>query len=264
MRTPLLALAAGTLASLLFAGTASATPTQQSGPVPTGQTALVKNPIYSTGKLGLPSCDEQTYNRDDFDSARVYSEALIDCLNESWAPQFKKAGLPFAKPKFVPVRKPGFKTTCGKFPRGAAGLYCDNSKTIYVLLQGYLLSENTELFLFEVVAHEYGHHVQQLSGILNVENKIWDKLGTDAKKYAFHRKVELQAECFAGTFIGSVWHSLGRRDYDFGYVVDINRAQYDSLSHGKAKNFAYWLKKGFDAESPGACNTFAAPAARVS
>ncbi|MFF5206915.1 neutral zinc metallopeptidase [Streptosporangium sp. NPDC000396] len=300
MRTPLAALLSGVLASLLFAGTAGASvtgtgagrteagaghtgagvtgagvtgtgagvtgagsvgagATRQAGPVPTGNAALTDNPIYKTGKLELRTCEEQPTIPDDLDSSRVYLEFVMECLDQSWRDQFSKAKLPFSKPRLVTTSRIGVPTGCGKFPKGAQAVYCPYNKKITFLLDQGILSESTELFLLEVIAHEYGHHVQQLSGIMDA---------VDGRKYKNEkaylpelRKIELQAECFSGAFIGSIWQSLNRRQSDFTYVL---RAAYDTSSHGKAKNIAYWLTQGFNQEGPGACNTFSAPKSKVS
>ncbi|GAA5080302.1 hypothetical protein HNP84_000724 [Thermocatellispora tengchongensis] len=263
MRIPLIALASSVLACVLLAGTAGASAAAAgaaSGPVPKGTAALTKNPIYKTGKLELKECDEQPVKPEDADSARIYLEYVLDCLDESWSAQFAKAKLPFAKPKFKVLTTYG-KTTCGTFPTFAQGLYCENSRTIYVLLDKAILSEPGELFLFQLLAHEYGHHVQELAGILDEEVRLQKKKVPGV--WERHRRVELQAECLSGAFIGSVWQSLGRSQFDFDYIGKLAQAGFDSKSHGKGKNIAYWLKRGFDAESPDACNTWTAPKSRV-
>ncbi|MGV9773877.1 neutral zinc metallopeptidase [Streptosporangium sp. NPDC003464] len=258
MRTPLIAVLSGLLASLLLTGTAGAGVAERSGPVPTGKTALTANPIYKTGQLELKQCEEQPVIPNDLDSSRVYLEFLMDCLNESWEYQFSKAKLPFSKPRLETISRIGRATGCGAFPEGAQAVYCPANKKITFFLDPGILSQSTELFLFQVMAHEYGHHVQQLSGIMGaVESRHYKN---DKAFLPELRKVELQAECLSGAFIGSVWQSLNRRESDFTYVL---RAAYDTATHGKAANIAYWLKRGFDQESPGACNTFSAPKSKV-
>ncbi|MFJ2029822.1 neutral zinc metallopeptidase [Streptosporangium sp. NPDC087985] len=259
MRTPLIAMLSGVLASLLFAGTASAGIVERSGPAPTGRTAQTGNPIYKTGKLELKECKEQRVLPNDLDSSRVYLEFLMDCLNESWGYQFAKAKLPFSKPRFETISRAGRPTACGRFPKGAQALYCPLDKKITFLLNPGILSASTEIFLLQVMAHEYGHHVQQLSGIMGI---VYNRKYRSEKAFlADIRKVELQAECLSGAFIGSVWQSLGRPQSDFTYVLGAARS---TASHGRAVNIAYWLKRGFDQEGPGACDTFSAPASKVS
>ncbi|NRQ30990.1 hypothetical protein HII36_03965 [Nonomuraea sp. NN258] len=257
MRSPLLALIAGALASVLFAGTAHAAPVAADPFSP----VLTKNPIYKTGELGTETCEEQPLQRDDLDGARVYLEFLLDCLADSWREPITKAGFTFKEPKFSVISKPGAATGCGKFPRGAQAVYCPNNKKITFLLDPYILSEPTELFLMAVIAHEYGHHIQDLTGVLNIVDRYKGK--SKARIYDEARRVELQAECMSGAFIGSVWHSLGRRDFDFKYIVQTAQVGFDDGIHGKPANIAWWLQRGFDAESPSACNTWAAPKGKV-
>ncbi|MEV4380530.1 neutral zinc metallopeptidase [Streptosporangium sp. NPDC049644] len=259
MRTPLITLLSGVLASLLFAGTASAVPTEQVRPVPKGKTALVANPIYKSGKLDEESCQEQPVYNDDLESAESYLDFVLDCLNRSWEHQFSKAGLPFSKPGFAVTPRIGVPTGCGKFPDGAQAIYCHKNNKITFYLSKGILADVTDLFLFQVMAHEYGHHVQHLSGIWRAVSSV--KYKSNKEALAAIRKVELQAECLSGVFIGSVWRSLGRRESDFRYVMN---AAYSTASHGKAANIAYWLTRGFRQEAPGACNTFSAPKSKVS
>ncbi|MEU4327815.1 neutral zinc metallopeptidase [Nonomuraea dietziae] len=256
MRSPLFAVLSGALASLLFAGTAAAG-------TPAFPPVLTSNKVYKSGAMELKECQEQPIQRDDLDGARVYLEFVLDCLNDSWSRQLAKAKIPFSKPKFGVVSKAGQSVgKCGKFPAGAQALYCPPERKMTVLLDPLILSEPTELFLMEVVAHEYGHHIQELTGMIDVVDRRKGK--SKARIYDEARRIELQAECFSGAFIGSVWQSLGRRDFDFKYILKVAQAGFDDGIHGKPANIAYWLKRGFDAESPNACNTFSAPKARVS
>ncbi|GAA3418285.1 neutral zinc metallopeptidase [Streptosporangium vulgare] len=259
MRIPLIALLSGVLVSTLLAGTAgAAVTTGPLAPVPTGKAALTANPIYKTGKLEPDACPEQPVYNDDLESAEAYLSFALDCLNEGWKYQFSKAKLPFSKPTFVVTSRLGVPTGCGKFPKGAQAVYCSLNKKITFYLSKGILSQATELFLLQTLAHEYGHHVQQLSGILPTVFKR--KYKNDRAYLADLRRVELQAECLSGAFIGSIWRSLGRRESDFRYVLS---AAYSTATHGTAKNIAYWVTRGFKQETPGSCDTFSAPKSRV-
>ncbi|WP_084957797.1 neutral zinc metallopeptidase [Thermoactinospora rubra] len=265
MRIPLKALICGVaaLCTALLSSPASATP------VPKGKAALVDNPIYKTGKLELKECPEQPVPPDDYEGARVYLEFVLECLDKSWAMQFEKAGLPFSKPKFKVTANVGSPIgRCGKFPRGAQAVYCPADRTMTVLLdKGVLVGMfqadlEPELYLFTVLAHEYGHHVQNLTGMMDV---IAARKYKDDKAFLPDlRRMELQADCLGAAFIGSVWRSLGRSDYDFRFISEILMGGVDSASHGKGSNAEYWLKRGWNGEAPGSCNTWSAPKSKVS
>jgi predicted metalloprotease len=256
MQRPLIVLLSGLLGSLLLSGTAHAESAAK--PVPTGRAALTNNPLYKTGGFDLTECKELSVQRDNLDEARLYLEHVLDCLNQSWGTEFKQAGLPFSKPRvqYITKRK---RAACGLFPRGAQGLYCSQKRTMVILLDKDLVSHPEDLWLLNVISHEYGHHVQNISGVLDEEARISVR-ASEAKIYEITRRIELQAECFSGAFIGSIWHSLGRDDFDFQDLLD---TKLGDREHGTTGNIRYWLKRGWKGEAPSYCNTFTVSRSRV-
>lgn len=69
-----------------------------------------------------------------------------------------------AKLRFI--RRSGVSTGCGKFLKTSQAVYCSVNKTITFHLDKDVLTQVSDLWLFEVLGHEYGHHVQELSGIM--------------------------------------------------------------------------------------------------
>ncbi|MEV0158674.1 neutral zinc metallopeptidase [Nonomuraea fuscirosea] len=273
MRIPLTALLAGALASVLLAGTAHAATSSSSAPA--FKAALAKNPIYKTGKLGYDTCDEQDVQSADVDEVRVYLEGVLDCLDAAWKPVVERAGFTFSKPTLRLITKPGAPTGCGdKFPAAAQAVYCSKNKRITYLVNSAVVQEPNDLMLMAVLAHEYGHHIQRLTGMFGALTPY--KRKNIARVLDESRRLELQAECLAGTFIGSVWHSLGRKETDFTYIagsggsgsvlslLGIKGEDQAQQTHGSAKNIGAWLKRGYDTESAGGCNTFKAPKSQVS
>jgi len=118
-----------------------------------------------------------------------------------------------------------------------------------------------------VVAHEVGHHVQDLLGILPQVSAQQRQLSTrDAN--ALQVKVELQADCFAG-----VWAAQNRDRLDPGDVEGGLKAAHaigddtlqqeaqgrvvpDSFTHGSSAERMKWLKRGIDSGDPNQCDTF--------
>jgi uncharacterized protein len=267
MRTPRLAIIAGALASVFLAGTAHAATAPAFKPV------LTKNPLYKTGKLAFKTCEEPEVNHRSEDEARVYFESVLDCLNKAWAPKVKQAGYAFTKSKLGIVTKVGAKTACGPFPMGAQAVYCSRDKSMTVLLSPEIIAEPTDLGLMVVLAHEYGHHLQHLTGMFKVETRY---NGKNAKQVLDQsRRYELQADCLSGAFIGSTWDSLGRSQSDFdSYLkgthnppslksIGVEVRTDADQTHGTDANWRYWLKKGFSGKSAGTCNTWVAPKGKV-
>ncbi|MFC4113512.1 neutral zinc metallopeptidase [Nonomuraea zeae] len=271
MRIPRSALMAGALATSLFAGILSAG-TAQAATVsaPAFKPALTKNPLYKTGKLGYETCEEPQVQNGTLDEAKLYFESVLACLDEAWAPKVKKAGFSFTKPKFRVITKPDKKGKCGGFPGSAQAVYCRLDKTITFLLTPEIVEEPTDLQLMATLAHEYGHHLQHLTGMFKAVDTPAKK--TEARYLEESRRIELQAQCLSGVFIGSIWNSLGRPDSDFKILLNSKHGVglwaigvKDAADHTHATNASNsrWIKRGFDTKSAGGCNTWTASKSQV-
>ncbi len=113
------------------------------------------------------------------------------------------------------------------------------------------------------IAHEYGHHIQALTGIEQAHNARNLKLNGVDVQLQETRRVELQADCFSGTFLASIrptfpisdeWVRTWSATYE--HYTDPNS------DHGQGETRKAWSLKGFTAADVSACNTFvAAPTA---
>ena len=121
-----------------------------------------------------------------------------------------------------------------------------------------------------VIAHEVGHHVQNLLGTLNEVEKAKQKM-SKIKQNELQVKVELQADCYSG-----LWAYYSKKDFDSIEAGDIQealnaanaigddtlqkRAQGevvpDSFTHGTSEQRMAWFKKGFNTGDLNTCNTF--------
>jgi predicted metalloprotease len=197
---------------------------------------------------------------------REYLTAVLRCLDASWSRHLRRAGLPYAKPvvRFHDEPEP---RVCGvRWPQHASAFYCTERGTLVFLLNGAWVDGRTDLYPLKVAAHEYGHHVQSLTGLRrHYETKA--RGAGRSRGQELGRRYELQADCLAGVFAGSVWRSLSRTADDWAAVVEATRASGDEdghRSHGTGANRARWLQRGFATVSPAACDTWSAPRSRVS
>ncbi|GGO70108.1 hypothetical protein GCM10012289_32780 [Nonomuraea cavernae] len=243
---------------LLLSGTAHATA------YPIKDRVLTHNKLYRSGKLAPRACPEREIKANDVPSAKRYLTSVLNCLNTSWAAHSKRAGLPFAKARIGFITKP--RRYCGGSWGKAAAIYCGAERRFLVLLDDDTLSNPWDLFNFQIVTHEYGHHVQHLTRMA----RAFDYYPYKGKKELNEqiRRNELQAECLGGVFMRSFWDSLDRTRDDWDELLDITRESGDEWTkardHGKGRNIAAWLDKGFRAGSPAACNTWTAPSSKVS
>ena len=122
-----------------------------------------------------------------------------------------------------------------------------------------------------MIAHEVGHHVQDLLGILPKVTEQQRQVSA-RQANALQVRVELQADCFAG-----VWAAQNRNLLDPGDVEEGLKAAHaigddtlqqeaqgrvvpDSFTHGTSAQRMEWLKRGIDSGDPDRCDTFAANA----
>jgi len=272
-------LAAGVVLSLAGAGTAvaEATPanagqqiaqpaqqTQKTAP-PRGKAAATNNPLYRTGRLAGSNCSPGSLPRGSTSAYKRFLTRVTNCLNRSWASQFRKAGLSFSKPRLrIITRK--VNTPCGRWSSGADGIYCSGNRTMYMLITKQNLRNPYALGITRLMAHEYGHHVQQISGIWNYYTVASNRAGGSAR-LLLSRRSELQAECFSANFMNTVRDSLPVPPDEWNRTVDWFRQNghkaWTRNDHGKGPTQAYWMTRGFSTGSVGACNTWSVSSRRV-
>jgi predicted metalloprotease len=118
----------------------------------------------------------------------------------------------------------------------------------------------------DTVAHEFGHHVQSMTGILRASSNIqYDRSGDAALQMS--RRLEIQATCFGNVFMGANKSSYGisglfksQLDYLHSHQGDEYMTRRD---HGSREVIPRWANAGFTTRSPAGCNTYVAAATYV-
>ena len=201
----------------------------------------------------------------------AYYTAGAECLDAAWGPLLTATNLPFEKPSLdaSPDLKDG---PCGAAPESdhAVAYYCGRNRTIY--MPTARLRDNgggdAPATHLATLSHEYGHHVQALTGLLRAADlKITDAGEKTPAGLEMSRRIELQANCFAGMFLasaagrGSVTTSLARlAQDDFQYAIE---EKPENNAHGSSANQAQWATAGYKSNSTTACNTFSATPQQV-
>jgi uncharacterized protein len=221
--------------------------------------------VATTTDCGLPS-----FARSD-ERLTAYYQALVRCLNDVWGSVLRAANVPFRAPVLrVTADLPD--SACGRAPNDeTVAYYCGRDETIYMstrrgLADGGGMQAPSHL---ATLSHEYGHHVQLLSGMLTTASRQIEDAGERTPSgLELTRRVELQANCFAGVFLfavsgrGSISRSLGRQaNQDFHHAVVEPAAQN---THGSPSHQGQWADSGFGSGHPSSCNTWNAPPDEVS
>jgi uncharacterized protein len=238
------------------------------------------NPLTMLGILsGDPSAGPATTQApghappaDDKEAAFV-STVLAD-TEDVWNQLFQQAGGQYQPPKLILFRG-ATRTACGQGQSAMGPFYCPGDQKVYIDLAFYetlrrQLGAPGDFAQAYVIAHEVGHHVQNLMGI---SEKIEQRRGrgSEAQANALSVRVELQADCFAGVWghhannarqileSGDVEEALNAASrigddalqrQSQGHVVP------ESFTHGTSAQRVAWFRRGLDSGRVQDCDTF--------
>jgi predicted metalloprotease len=209
------------------------------------------------------------------DAASKFSCQVLASTEDTWSKVFAAQGQQYTPAGLVFYSRTGA-SGCGAAQSAMGPFYCPNDKRIYLDTEFYnelktKFGSPGDFAQAYVIAHEVGHHVQDLLGILPKVSRQQQSVSA-AQGNALQVRVELQADCFAG-----VWAAQNRDRIEPGDVEEGLRAAHsigddtlqqqaqgrvvpDSFTHGTSAQRMEWLKKGIDAGDPSKCDTFAAGA----
>jgi predicted metalloprotease len=207
--------------------------------------------------------------------AKFVSTILAD-TEDVWTDVFTKAGATYRDPKLVLFRG-ATPTACGQGQSAMGPFYCPADQKVYIDLGFYetlktRLGAPGDFAQAYVIAHEVGHHVQNLLGISNKMEQMRSRV-SKTEYNALSVRLELQADCFAG-----VWahHANNARQLlEQGDVEEaINAAARigddalqrgsghevvpESFTHGTSAQRQRWFANGVQNGSVKACDTFSA------
>ncbi len=212
--------------------------------------------------LGEVACELPELTTDATGLAAYYRDA-IDCLDQAWAEPLDAAGKPVRTPELTVDDSPNGE--CGFAPDEdeAVAFYCAEDEVISMPRSRLIADAGDEPALhLAVLAHEYGHHVQALSGILGTADRR-ERRADESESLELSRRIELQANCFAGLFLAA---AVNRGDIDEDLAelaVEGFSFVEDSDSHGSADNQLVWAQAGYRGTSAADCDTWSAPRSAV-
>ncbi len=229
--------------------------------------------LLDSSPQSQPSAKVQSSVQDD--KSAQFVSAVLAQTEDIWNAQFQKLGGTYKEPKLVLFRG-SVQSGCGYASAQVGPFYCSADNKVYLDL-GFFdeLSHRHnapgDFAQAYVIAHEIGHHVQNLVGTLNKSHKAKQMAqGNESKANAIQVKVELQADCYAGVWAhhvnaqgdilehGDIEEALNAasaigddtlQKKAHGHVVP------DSFTHGSSKQRMQWFDRGFKSGDMRACNT---------
>jgi predicted metalloprotease len=213
------------------------------------------------------------------DATGDFVAAVLGDTEDTWNIIFKENGQQYRPPR-LRLFSGAIQGGCG-FAQAAMGpFYCPNDRRIYIDTSFFREIEQRfrgcsgkacQFSQAYVLAHEVGHHVQNLLGILPKAQQAQQASGNRAAANRIQVRVELQADCFAG-----IWAARSNQRRNFIDPGDIDAALQtanaigddtlqrkaqgrvvpDSFTHGSAAQRKQWFMTGFQSGKVSACNTF--------
>ncbi|ANQ83836.1 neutral zinc metallopeptidase [Azoarcus olearius] len=222
-----------------------------------------------------PAAVERPASRPQDEAGRFVSMVLAD-TEDTWSDIFSGAGRTYQAPRLV-LFSGVTGTACGTGQAAMGPFYCPADQKVYIDLSFYddlqqRFRAPGDFAQAYVIAHEIGHHVQNLLGVSERAQRARARL-SPRESNALSVRLELQADCFAG-----VWAHHADRSRQVLEAGDVEEALTaaaaigddrlqkqaqgyavpDSFTHGSAEQRVRWFRTGLQHGSLQACDTFAA------
>ncbi len=215
------------------------------------------------GKTTEESCTTDTLSRE--------SCAVLASLNKTWEPLFRQANIAFQQPKLVFYSQAG-QSGCGAAQSAMGPFYCPSDQGIYIDTDFYREMEQKlraggDFARAYVMAHEYGHHIQTLTGISDQVRQAQQRNPNAANQLQV--RMELQADCYAGVWAAKNKNMIEQGDIEEGLnaahqigddTLMSNAGQRPveaAFTHGTSAQRIQWLRKGLETANEDSCDTFA-------
>ena len=239
------------------------------------------NPLTTLGLLGggdAPTAQVQgpTHKPPANDVQAKFVSTVLADTEDVWKDVFTKGGATYTPPKLVLFRG-STPTPCGAGQAAMGPFYCPGDQKVYIDLAFYdtlsrQLGAPGEFAKAYVVAHEIGHHVQNLLGVNDKVEAARRRL-SETENNALSVRVELQADCYAGLWakkanesrqilqngdIESAMNAAAKIGDDALQRASTGHVRPDSFTHGTSEQRARWFNTGLQTGSVKSCDTFSA------
>jgi hypothetical protein len=206
-----------------------------------------------------------------------FASVVLASTETVWQRELARRGKTYPKPKLV-LFSDAVESACGFNSAAVGPFYCPPDRKLYLDLSFFSdlekrLGAPGDFAQAYVIAHEVGHHVQNVLGIAEKVNAARQNASPEDAN-ALSVRLELQADCFAG-----VWGHHAGKDEDLLEPGDVEeglkaagaigddllqrRAQGytvpETWTHGSSEMRTRWLRRGLDGGDPQSCDTFQAP-----
>lgn len=228
---------------------------------------LSGEPAQVASGTGAKTCSASPENGKACDFSRV----VLGSTEDVWKGAFQQGALPrygdapasYREPTLVVFSDAVATGGCGSATSAVGPFYCPGDRKLYIDPSFYAVMEQKlkapgDFAQAYVIAHEVGHHVQNLIGANQVQARGEDRNQTSVR-------LELQADCLAGVWGHSARASLSITDADLSEALNaahqigddaLGHADESRFTHGSSKQRMRWFKRGFESGDARQCDTF--------
>lgn len=242
-------------------------------------TTLKNNTLYRAGGLPRVNCPAGSPSIHSHSQLKALILKTSKCLDRGWSRIMRAQGMTWHPPGYALTSSRG-RGACGDFPSTGSIVpyYCPRNTTIYASTTamvkgsgnsgGYGQITDWHGGVVSMMAHEYGHHVQQLSGLSDDWWQQTTRSTSRSGKLALSRRFELQATCFGAMFMRSVSASYpvtpARRNTLYYFYSRVGDWPGHPRDHGSPANNNRWFRQGYEKNKTFQCNTWLAPSSSTS
>jgi len=221
-----------------------------------------------------PRAPSQSAGAADDQAKRFVSVVLAD-TEDTWSKIFAEQGARYQPPKLVLFRD-GIQSGCGLASAQMGPFYCPVNRKVYIDLSFYDMLKRRfhapgEFAQAYVIAHEIGHHIQNLQGRLQQVQRLQAAATSEGQRNALQVRVELQADCYAGVWAhhtAKLNNTLEPGDIESGLraaaaigddAIQKSTRGYvvpDSFTHGSSEQRVRWFTRGYQTGTLASCDTF--------
>jgi len=205
---------------------------------------------------------------------RQLTEVVLADTEDAWKAILPKYGVQYVEPTLV-LFSEAVQSGCGMAQSGMGPFYCPLDQKVYVDMSFYnelatRFGAPGDFAQAYVIAHEVGHHVQNLVGTAEKVQQAQQRAGK-AEANELSVRMELQADCFAGVWAKNAAQSrllLEAGDIEEGLraasAIGDDRIQQqtqgyvvqEAFTHGSSEQRVRWFRRGLEQGTPEACDTF--------
>ena len=233
------------------------------------------NMVETVQQVAPPEAESPAPTGPPTDELGKFASVVLADTEDTWKAILPRAGHRYEDPRLV-LFTGAVRSACGMSSAAVGPFYCPMDQKVYLDLSFFKeldrrLGAPGDFAQAYVIAHEVGHHVQNLLGIAERVTRLQHQT-SEAQANALSVRMELQADCLAG-----VWGHHARRERNLIEPGDFEEGlraasaigddrlqglsqgyvQPESWTHGSSEQRMTWLRRGLETGDPAACDTFA-------